>query len=120
MLMSRAYFRFYEELNDFLPAGGRNKLFSYEFYGKPSIKDSIEAIGIPHEEADLVLVNSLSVDFSYKLKNADSVSVYPVFKSFDTYYRPDFSEQKIINLSISDKRAILPRGKGNVIVDFRK
>jgi len=81
--MSTAYFRFYEELNDFLPQEKRKKLFPYEFNGTPSIKDAIEAIGVPHVEIDLILVNSLSVDFSYKLKNADSVSVYPVFESFD-------------------------------------
>jgi hypothetical protein len=81
--MSTAYFRFYEELNDFLPQEKRKKLFLYEFNGTPSIKDTIEAIGVPHVEVDLILVNSLSVDFSYKLKNADSVSVYPVFESFD-------------------------------------
>ncbi|MGD0582580.1 MAG: Mut7-C RNAse domain-containing protein [Bacteroidales bacterium] len=81
--MSLAYFRFYEELNDFLPAGKRKKLFPYEFYGNPSVKDSVEAIGVPHVEIDLILVNSLSVDFSYKLKNADSVSVYPAFESID-------------------------------------
>ena len=81
--MSIAYFRFYEELNDFLPQEKRKKLFLYEFNGTPSIKDAVEAIGVPHVEVDLILVNSQSVDFAYKLKNADSVSVYPVFESFD-------------------------------------
>jgi uncharacterized protein len=83
MDMSLAYFRFYEELNDFLSSGEREKLFPYEFNGNPSVKDAIEAMGVPHVEVDLILVNSQSVDFSYKLKNADSVSVYPVFESFD-------------------------------------
>lgn len=81
--MSLAYFRFYEELNDFLPSKKRKRPFSYEFYGNPSVKDAIETIGVPHVEVDLILVNSLSVDFSCKLKNADYVSVYPVFESFD-------------------------------------
>lgn len=81
--MNTAYFRFYEELNDFLPQEKRKKLFPYEFSGTPSIMDAIEAMGVPHVEVDLILVNSLSVDFFYKLNNADSVSVYPVFESFD-------------------------------------
>jgi uncharacterized protein len=81
--MNVAYFRFYEELNDFLPLEKRKRLFSFEFSGNPSVKDSIEAIGVPHGEVDLVLVNSLSVGFSYKLKNEDSISVYPVFESID-------------------------------------
>jgi hypothetical protein len=81
--MNLAWFRFYEELNEFLPPEKRKKLFSYNFNGTPSMKDAIEAIGIPHVEVDLILVNNLSVDFSYKLRDADSVSVYPVFESFD-------------------------------------
>jgi uncharacterized protein with PIN domain len=78
-----AYFRFYEELNDFLPSEKKKTLFPYAFNGNPSVKDAIEAMGVPHVEVDLILANSLSVDFSYKLKNADTVSVYPVFESFD-------------------------------------
>jgi uncharacterized protein len=81
--MNLAWFRFYEELNEFLPPGKRKKRFPYSFNGTPSVKDSIEALGVPHVEVDMILVNSLSVDFSYKLRNADSVSVYPVFESFD-------------------------------------
>jgi len=81
--MNLAYFRFYEELNDFLPLVKRKKLFPYSFSGNPSIKDAIEALGIPHVEVDLILVNSHSVNFSYKLQNADSVSIYPIFESFD-------------------------------------
>lgn len=81
--MSIAYFRFYEELNDFLPQGKKKKLFPYDFSGSPSVKDAIGSIGVPHVEVDLILVNSRSVDFSYKLKNEDSVSVYPVFEGFD-------------------------------------
>ena len=81
--MGLAWFRFYEELNDFLPAGKRKQLFVYTFNGKPSVKDAVEALGIPHVEVDLILVNGISVDFLYKLRNEDSVSVYPVFESFD-------------------------------------
>lgn len=81
--MNLAYFRFYKELNDFLPLEKREILFPYTFRGNPSVKDAIEAMRVPHVEVDLILVNSLSVDFSYKLKDADTVSVYPVFESFD-------------------------------------
>ena len=81
--MNLAFFRFYEELNDFLPRWKRKELISYEFRGNPSVKDAIEAMGVPHAEVDLILVNSNSVDFSYKLHEGDAVSVYPVFESFD-------------------------------------
>jgi len=80
---SHAGFRFYEELNDFLPRGQRKKDLIYSFRGNPSIKDAIEAQNIPHTEVDLILVNGNPVDFSYKLQDGDRVSVYPVFESFD-------------------------------------
>jgi hypothetical protein len=81
--MIRIYFRFYEELNDFLPAGRRKIPFPITISGNPSVKDAIESLGVPHVEVDLILVNGMSVDFSYKLKNEDSVSVFPVFESLD-------------------------------------
>ena len=81
--MNLAWVRFYEELNEFLPSEKRKQLLSYSFNGNPSVKDAVEAIGVPHVEVDLILVNGLSVDFSNKLKNGDLVSVYPVFESFD-------------------------------------
>jgi len=81
--MQQAWFRFYEELNDFLPVLKRKISFAYSFKGNPSVKDAIEAIGIPHVEVDMIMVNGTSVDFSYKLRNEDQVSVYPVFESLN-------------------------------------
>ena len=81
--MNTAWFRFYEELNDFLPAAKRKQSFSCNFSGNPSVKYIIESLGIPHVEVDLILVNSNSVDFSYKVKDGDQISVYPVFESLD-------------------------------------
>ncbi|MFQ5543444.1 MAG: Mut7-C RNAse domain-containing protein [Nitrospiria bacterium] len=75
-----AIFRFYEELNDFLPPEKREKAFPYCFHEKPAIKDPIEAIGIPHTEVDLILVNGDSVGFDYYLRHGDRVSVYPLSK----------------------------------------
>lgn len=34
-------------------------------------------------EIDMIIVNGNPVDFTYKLRNEDQVSVYPVFESFD-------------------------------------
>ncbi len=81
--MKTAFFRFYAELNDFLTRNIRGKEFPYEFWGNPAIKDAIEALGVPHPEVDLILVNGRSVDFAYRLQNGDRVSVYPVFELLD-------------------------------------
>lgn len=82
-LRKKAILRFYEELNDFLPPDKRKKPFTYLFFGSPSIKDVIEAMGVPHVEVDLILVNGVSVDFNYNLQAGDNVSIYPVFESID-------------------------------------
>jgi hypothetical protein len=81
--MRSATFRFYAELNDFLPPDRKGETFAHAFNGEPAIKDTIEALGIPHTEVDLILVNGVSVDFSYRLQKDDRVSVYPVFESVD-------------------------------------
>lgn len=81
--MKHASFRFYEELNDFLPVKKKKVEFDYFFEGNPSIKDVIQAIGVPHVEIELILVNGFSVNFKYPLQNDDHVSVYPVFETFD-------------------------------------
>jgi len=78
-----ARFRFYEELNDFLPPERRKKEFDYTFREHPAVKDPIEALGVPHTEVDLILVNGKSVAFDYQLQDSDRVSVYPVFESLD-------------------------------------
>ena len=80
---NKATFRFYEELNDFLPEEKRKQAVQYSFQGHPSVKDAIEAQGVPHVEVDLILVNDQSVDFQYQLKDSDRISVYPVFESLD-------------------------------------
>lgn len=79
----QANFRFYAELNDFLPEQQQKRSFSFAFVGKPSIKDSIEAIGVPHTEIDLILVDGNSVGFEYQIQGGEQVSVYPVFESLD-------------------------------------
>ncbi len=81
--MNQAWFRFYEELNDFIPASRKKQVFSHSFHGNPSVKDVIESLGVPHVEVDMILVNGKSVSFSYKVMDADHVSIYPVFESLD-------------------------------------
>ena len=81
--VSSAQFRFYGELNDFLSPGRRQVTFAHSFDGHPSVKDTIEALGVPHPEVDLLLVNGESVDFTCQLADGDRVSVYPVFESID-------------------------------------
>ena len=81
--MPQAFFRVYEELNDYLPENIQKKQFVSSFDSRKSIKELIESLGIPCEEVDLILANGISVDFSYTVKDQDKMSVYPIFETFD-------------------------------------
>jgi uncharacterized protein with PIN domain len=91
--MPEARFRFYAELNDFLPQERRFTEFPYRFLDIATVKDRIESFGVPHTEVDLILVNGESVDFAYRVRDGDRVSVYPVFEALDvsgvTRLRPE-------------------------------
>lgn len=78
-----ATFRFYEELNDFLAPNLRKRTFDHDFDGTPSVKDRIEALGVPHTEVDLILVDGKSIGFGHRLHGGERVAVYPVFESFE-------------------------------------
>ena len=78
-----AEFRFYEELNDFLPEEQRKVSFRHTFCGTPSIKDTVQAIGVPHTAIDLILVDGRSVDFPHRLHGGERIAVYPVFECLD-------------------------------------
>lgn len=82
-VMHHSEFRFYAELNDFLPTASRQRQFTYRFRGTPSVKDAIEALGCPHTEVDVVLVDDRSVDFTYLLRGGERVAVYPTFERLD-------------------------------------
>ncbi len=79
----RATFRFYEELNDFLAPERRRREFERRCARAATVKHMIEALGVPHTEVELVLVNGESVGFDRMLRDGDRVAVYPKFEAFD-------------------------------------
>ena len=81
--MVTATFRFYEELNDFLPPARRGRDFTTPCARAATTKHMIEAIGVPHTEVELILVNGESSTFGRLLADGDRVSVYPKFESID-------------------------------------
>lgn len=81
--MGGARIRFYAELNDLLPPQGRGQELFVEVELPLAIKDAIEALGVPHTEIDLILVNGEPASWSHPLRPGDRVSVYPPFRSVD-------------------------------------
>ncbi len=78
-----ATFRFYEELNDFLAPPLRRREFSCVCARAATTKHMIEALGVPHTEVELILVNGESVGFERVLQEGDRVAVYPKFEALD-------------------------------------
>jgi uncharacterized protein with PIN domain len=81
--MVTATFRFYEELNDFLPPARRRRDFTVPCARAATTKHMIEALGVPHTEVELVLVDGESVGFDRVLRDGERVAVYPKFEALD-------------------------------------
>jgi hypothetical protein len=146
--MRHATFRFYAELNDFLPPGNRQRDVIRSFVDTPTVKDQIEACGVPHTEVEVVLVNGVSVGFDRRLEDGDRVSVYPLFEAldvtplvrlrprplreprfvldvhlgklarrlrllgFDALWDRDAADERLVALSLSERRILLSRDRG--------
>lgn len=83
--MYRIDLRFYAELNDLLVPERRGRCISHSLKIPASVKDVIEAFGVPHTEIGLILANGEPVDFAYSLRDADRIAVYPVFRLLDIH-----------------------------------
>jgi uncharacterized protein with PIN domain len=81
--MNQLTIRFYAELNDFLLDDQKQIEIQHAFRGRPSIKDLIESLGVPHTEVDVILVDGQSVSFSHQIVGGERISVYPTFESLD-------------------------------------
>lgn len=77
MRAHEAEFSFYGDLLDFVDAGVVIRCF----VNTSSVKDMIEALGVPHPEAGLVVVNGVPVAWDYLVADGDRISVYPRFRS---------------------------------------
>jgi uncharacterized protein len=78
-----ASFRFYGSLNDFLAPPRKQRTLVCDFRERTSVKDLIEALGVPHPEVDWVVVNGAPVDFGYHVQDNDRVAVYPICRNVD-------------------------------------
>jgi hypothetical protein len=81
--MATATFRFYEELNTFLSPEHRKRAFDAVCARAATTKHMIEALGVPHTEVELVLVNGESTGFDRLLEDGDRVAVYPKFEAIN-------------------------------------
>jgi uncharacterized protein with PIN domain len=78
------------DLDFFLRSGARGRSIERGLVEKTSVKDVIEACGVPHPEVDLILVNGQPVDFHYAIANDASIELYPVGASY-----PHFKDKQL-------------------------
>jgi uncharacterized protein with PIN domain len=81
--MGSVSIRVYGDLNDFLPAAWRQTALFCELKSTTSVKDAVEALGVPHPEIDLIVVNGEPVNFSRAVLDGDRIAVYPRFRALE-------------------------------------
>lgn len=84
--MAEVTFRFYGDLNDFLPPHKRQRDFACPFNGQQSVKHLIEALGVPHTEVAAILAGGQPQGFGYQPGDGERIAVYPDFRAL----APDF------------------------------
>ncbi|OSC42532.1 Mut7-C RNAse domain-containing protein [Mycobacterium decipiens] len=75
--------RAYAELNGFVEPRSRGLTVRRPFRSHQTVKDVLEAMGIPHTEVDLILVNGDPADFSHRPAVGDRIAAYPMFEALD-------------------------------------
>ena len=82
---------FHDDLVLFLNRTERSRPVRRALNHKTSVKDVIEACGVPHPEVDLIIVNGKPVDFSFQLNTNAALQIFPV--SAPSLPFPDFRLQ---------------------------
>lgn len=77
MLAQSVYIRFWGFLIELVRRPLQQGALRYRFNEHPTVKDTIEACGVPHTEVDLIVVAGHCVDFDYQLRDGDCIAVYP-------------------------------------------
>jgi uncharacterized protein len=137
--MVTATFRFYEELNDFLPTARRHRAFEAPCARAATTKHMIEALGVPHTEVGMVLVNGADAGLERQLAQGDLVEAYPGgampegiprfvadahlgglarllrMTGFDTLYDNNFHDAEIAAVAAQQGRIVLTRDRDLLI-----
>jgi uncharacterized protein len=136
--MARAKFLFHGELAAFLAPGRRGLQFDYAAARAATLKNAIEALGVPHTEAALVLVNGERATLARILREGDALEVFPWSAAgepdalppgfvadahlgglarflrmlgFDTVHHNRLADAEIRRLAEEERRAVLSRDR---------
>ena len=75
--MTQASFRFHGALERFLAPTRRGRVIRVECAAVASVKHQIEALGVPHTEVGLLLINGEAAALTQRLDDGDEVIVHP-------------------------------------------
>lgn len=91
MQIGHVTIRLYGDLAGLAPDADNEALVRVPVGGHRSVKDAVEATGIPHTEVDLLVVDGTVVDFTTQVGPGDRVAAYPPLHSLevDSPIRPD-------------------------------
>lgn len=133
--MVTATFRFFGELNDFLPRDRRDSPFAAPCARAATAKHMIEALGVPHTEVGQLRVNGLPGAFERLLQEGDDLAVYPQSQAalagtgfvadahlgglarllrmagFDTLYDNGYRDEEIVAIARGEARTVLTRDR---------
>lgn len=76
-MSSTAFFRFHGNLAAFLPLGRRGAAFAHTCARAATLKNAIEALGVPHTETARLLVNGEPATLDRIVREGDAVEVFP-------------------------------------------
>jgi uncharacterized protein len=131
----RASFRFHGALGDFLPRERRGACFDYACARAATLKNAIEALGVPHTEVGPLLLNGEPATLQRIVREGDAVEVFPpqakpdpepVFLAdahlgglarflrmlgFDTLHDPALQDDDIRRIAQEERRIVLTRDR---------
>ncbi|MDQ3277140.1 MAG: Mut7-C ubiquitin/RNAse domain-containing protein [Bacteroidota bacterium] len=131
-------FYIHKNLNDFLPVRSREQRLTYTFHPSATVKDAIEAIGVPHVEVSQISRNGQTIPFSYLLQPNDTIEVVPFddlsirdepvafvldvhlgklarllrLLGIDAHYENGYKDPEIVALAVRENKTVLTRDVG--------
>ena len=133
--MTQARFRFHGDLENFLKREFRHQSFPYECARAATLKNAIEALGVPHTEVGRITVNAQPVTLQRIVRAGDEIEIYPREASgsdpdlfladahlgglarflrmagFDTLHDQNFSDLEIRRIAADEQRIVLTRDR---------
>jgi uncharacterized protein with PIN domain len=133
--LSRARFLFHPELSDFLARAHRGREFEHDCARAATLKNAIEALGVPHTEVGALTVNGAPATLQRIVREGDAVQVLPWrsgsdpdlrfladahlgglarflrMLGFDTLHQNGFADEVIRRLCQEERRTLLTRDR---------